>query len=157
MRIKLPLINKIFVIGFIDLNRIVIGLDSSSFCEEGEQIIVLDYDNLPLEEVREDVKRLQRNFGLPTFYIFSSSPGNYHAYCMTCLKFHEVMVIAFASKSDRNHKNFLLYNKISTVRITRKKGKPSKIRFVEKIPHKGQFREIPNAEELLMYILEDER
>lgn len=158
MRIRLPFINRVFVIGFIDLNRIVVGLDSTSFCEEGKQILMLDYDTLSLEEVRADIRGLQHKFGLPAMYIFSSSKDKYHAYCMTCFKFHQVMLITFSSKSDKNHKDCLLANKRSTLRITEKKGKESRIRFIEKIipgdrPTLSPYQEIHGAEEILKKVI----
>lgn len=154
MRIKLPFFDRIFVVGWIDLNNLVIGLDSTSFCCKGYQILMLDYDDLDYTSVVADVKKLQNKYGLPSFYLFMSSEGSYHAYCMTCLSFPQAVAITFDSRSDQAHKECLLYNKKSTLRITKKNN--NKIEFIEKISPsiKPRFSEIPNSERILRMVIE---
>lgn len=155
MRFRIPGTRLVFVLGLIDLEKTVIGLNSTSFCEEGKQILMLDYDKLDLEGVRDDVERLQRKYGLPRILLFESSPGKYHAYCMASLSFHEAMIITYDSQSDEHHKECLLANKKSTLRTTPKKGRSYGIRYMEQINSCDMPRhaEIPEAVDILLRVL----
>ena len=66
MRIKLPN-GKMLVIGLIDTKNIVIGLNSNSFFSSDKRdrhILMLDYDAIPFDELKRDVRRLQRKYDI---------------------------------------------------------------------------------------------
>lgn len=164
MRIRL--FNKILVIGMIDLNNLVIGINSNSFFskeERNKHILMLDYDDLDFKEIVKDVKRLQRKYDLPTFYIFISSRRRrikYHAYCFTPLTFQELLQIVFDSKADFGFKSCLLKFGFATLRFSPKKryGRFGIPEFYKKIPNPNSKREeIKEAFKVLQKLFEEER
>ena len=166
MRIKLPN-GKMLVIGLIDTKNIVIGLNSNSFFSSDKRdrhILMLDYDAIPFDELKRDVRRLQRKYDLPTFYIFISSKKNgkikYHAYCFTPLSFEEMSEIVFDSKADFGFKSCLLKFGFATLRFSpkRKYGRYGIPEFYKKIVNKSKKRkEIKGAFKILMKLFEEER
>lgn len=53
----------------------------SNKCEDAKYVLFLDYDTTPLETIRTECEGLQNDYQLSSFYIFESSPNNYHAVC----------------------------------------------------------------------------
>ena len=155
-----------FVADMIDLGNTVIGLNSNSlFSEEerGKHILMLDYDDIEWKDLRRDVRRLQKKYDLPTFYIFISSRKKkikYHAFCFTPLNFNELMRIVFDSKADFGFKACLLKFGFATLRFTpkRKYGAKGIPEFYKKIERKSKTRkEIEGAFEVVKKLMEEER
>ena len=65
----------------------------------------LDYDDLSLEAVEEDVRRLMRLFNLHHAWIYMSSSGNhYHAFIRPPLAREEMLKVVAASKCHKEYK-----------------------------------------------------
>ena len=162
----MPFTNKMLVIGTIDLDNIVIGLNSNSFFsqeERGKHILMLDYDDIKYKELKKDIMRLQEKYDLPTFYIFISSRKKvpkYHAFCFTPLNFMEMAKIVFDSKADFGFKSCLLKFGFATLRFTPKHGYGIRgiPKFYKKIERKSKTRkEIEGAFNVLKKLMEEER
>lgn len=94
-------------------------------CKDGHYIVVLDYDNLEYEWIVEEVKRLQKDFCLGTFHIFSSGNG-YHAVCLDKLLLSEYLMVLHASSVDAEFYRIPLtfQRRCWTLRLTTKRGVP---------------------------------
>lgn len=56
-------------------------------------VVLWDFDNSELNDIKIELKRLQNKYNLSTIYILQSSEKNYHAYCFTPCDFTEVIHI----------------------------------------------------------------
>ena len=90
-------------------------------CEDGFYIITLDYDDMELDCVTSEVKRLQNDFQLGNFYIFHSGHG-YHAVCLDKVTFKELLLIMQNSSIDKDYMEVPLYSgkKLWVLRVTDK-------------------------------------
>jgi len=61
-------------------NKEVIGYSNRT--KDGFFIVTLDYDSFPIDILVEELRRIQSDFGLSTFYVFKSSESSYHAVCI---------------------------------------------------------------------------
>jgi hypothetical protein len=74
-----------------------IGL--SSVCADSKHVVLLDYDGLPLIDVVEDFKELQRKFKLPYACLVKTKNG-YHVYCLAKFTYDKLFEIIEASECD---------------------------------------------------------
>ena len=132
------------VLDLIDTERIVFGLQSTSFCKDDKQVLFLDYDDKTLDEVKKDIKRLQKKYDLPDIHIYVSSNKDgverYHAFCFTPLEFSEHIRIIMDADIDFNYKKIFLNQHKSTLRFSAKNGQIPK--FLMTIKGKSKNREI---------------
>lgn len=93
-------------------------------CIDGKYIICLDYDRMNLEWILPEIRQLQNNLGLSTFYIFESSPGSYWAVCLTKVSFKHFVDIIRSTSCDDAYKTVPLYygKKLWTLRLSDKNG-----------------------------------
>lgn len=68
--------------------------------EDAYYLPFLDYDGVPLDFIIKELERLQFDFGLSTFFIFKSSPRNYHAVCLDKLTYKEWIDVLHDSSVD---------------------------------------------------------
>ena len=101
-------------------------------CKDGSYIATLDYDNLRLDWIKPELKRLQKDFNLGSFYIFQSSKSSYHCVCIDKLSFHEFIHILRNSTVDPNYVLVPLKfgKKLWTLRTTPKKNKIKYIGYI---------------------------
>lgn len=161
MRIKIR--DKILVLfDLIPLKRFVVGLQSNSFTPNGQNCLFLDFDDMPLKEVKEECRRIMNAYDLPNIYIYQSSKKErvlrYNCFCFTPLDYNTWLKILWDSKCDFHYKTIGTAEKRSTLRFTRKKGKDSIPKLVETLYRKSKTREeIPIALFVLEKLLKQER
>jgi hypothetical protein len=159
MRVKIG--NRVFTIGFMGLDRFAIGIDSTSFCENGKQILMLDYDDKKLKDVIKDCKKLQKKYDLPKMYIYQSSvhkTPHHNVFCFTPLDFEEHSIIVFDADVDFRYKEMFLINGFQTLRITAKKGVKECIpKLIKVLKSKSKRKELKNGAFIVEKLLEKER
>ena len=101
-------------------------------CKDGMYVICLDLDNVELEWIEGELRRLQEDFELGTFYIFRSSENSYHAVCLDKVLFVELISIMESSTVDPDYLRVPLKwgKKVWTLRLT---PKDKEIEFVKAI------------------------
>lgn len=124
----------------------------SNMCEDGSAILVIDYDNVDLEVVKDDYKAIQKNYDLQQGYLFKTGESSYHVICLTKMSPPVVYKIlletrcdfAFSSMPRRNpYRSYVL-------RISAKRGKdrPKYIGLIGKEENMG--REVSTAHQKLL-------
>lgn len=77
----------------------VLGYSSRTL--NGRYVLFMDYDNLELPTVVEELKYLQNKFKLSEFYVFSTGrEGAYHAVCLDVMPMQEAYEILKQSSCD---------------------------------------------------------
>lgn len=105
-----------------------------SLCENGQHILLLDYDNLELQQIYAEIKSLQTNFSLSTFYIFETSPQHYYTVCLDKISIDEYEQIMRWTNCDPNFRKGYNYNRMNSfVFRTSPKSDTKKIKYLEKI------------------------
>lgn len=70
----------------------------NSTLEDGNHIIMWDFDTAALDEVRGWLRGIQQVYQLPTIYIaFSSNNHSFHAYCLTRMPWLQTVSIVAAT------------------------------------------------------------
>jgi len=72
-------------------------------CRDGKYIVTLDYDNYNFEWIIDELKCLQADYMLGTFYMFESSPDCYHAVCLTKVSLNELVTIMRSTSIDTRY------------------------------------------------------
>jgi len=102
--------------------------------EDGLYIPFIDYDDLPFEYVVEELRRLQIDFGLSTFYLIQSSKQGYHAICLDKLSLYAFENVLQYTSCDRSYRDIPSKRGIKqwTLRVTKKNGfKPNFVGILE--------------------------
>jgi hypothetical protein len=97
----------------------------TSICKDDNHIILWDFDKI--KSVKKDLipslKKLQRQHNLSNIYLFRSSPGKYHAYCLKKHDFHDMFrIIRLTTFTDDNFLIYTARRMEGTLRISPKKG-----------------------------------
>lgn len=125
-------------------------------CDDGKFIIFLDYDDLPIEWIEQEVKHLQETYDLGDFYIFKSSNNGIHAVCFTKVTLTELQIILLNSSVCTEYVKipFQIGKRLLTLRLTEKnKQKPifyeristTKIKGLESFEHKQLIQKLFNC------------
>ena len=129
MEFRFTILNKRFVFKFDwrDVRSNTVA-GYTNRCIDGKYIVMLDYDNMELDWVINEVKFLQNEFNLSEFYIFRSNTANFHAVCLDKVNFWEYKDILESSSVDPAYKQipFKYGKKLWTLRVTPKNGKSLK-------------------------------
>ena len=109
-------------------------------CKDGKYVIFLDYDRIPIDWIKEELKHLQEMFEIGDFYLFKSSKESYHAVCLDKVNLHIYLSILKNSTVDTDYINVPLYfgRKTWVLRLTDKKNNP--VKFIGIL--KGKFSEL---------------
>ena len=112
----------------------------TSYCSDGQHILFLDYDKTMKWIVLQDYKRIQRLFGLPPAYLFTTKElsqdgekyGNYHVICLVKNYPNRIYNILSTTHCDVNYTSMPQRNifKNWVLRISNK-GKRNRPKFVE--------------------------
>uniref|UniRef100_A0A6H2A3T7 Uncharacterized protein n=1 Tax=viral metagenome TaxID=1070528 RepID=A0A6H2A3T7_9ZZZZ len=105
----------------------VVGVNSK--LDDDRHILMWDFDNTPLSEVKEALRRVQSRFLLSDIYILrSSEPSNYIAYCFTASDWRRVVeIIAQTEYIDWNFFKYGVYRGRFTLRVSAKNGNIPKL------------------------------
>jgi hypothetical protein len=102
LSVKIPFFNKTFrhhTILYASPDAWVHGYSSRTFA--GKYVLFHDYDNLELNDVVEELKFLQKEFGLSDYYIFKLDRENsFHAVCLDTFNISKAYDIQKATSSD---------------------------------------------------------
>lgn len=101
----------------------VIGVNSN--LEDGRHILMWDFDDVKLEDVKEGLSRIQRRYFLSTIHILETKDNqNYIAYCFTACDWRRaVEIIASTPLTDWQFFRFGVYRGHFTLRVTPKGGR----------------------------------
>jgi hypothetical protein len=114
----------------------------ASYCFDGQHVIFLDYDNVPLWLVKQDFKRIQEDFNLPPAYLFTTGEkkegkeifGSYHIICLAKFTPSKVYEIISKTHCDSNFMSMPLRNKyrnwILRTSDKKTKGRPTYLRVI---------------------------
>uniref|UniRef100_A0A6H2A3G8 Uncharacterized protein n=1 Tax=viral metagenome TaxID=1070528 RepID=A0A6H2A3G8_9ZZZZ len=103
----------------------VVGVNSE--LDDGNHIVMWDFDDVPLGDVKDALRRVQTRFLLSDILILrSSEPDNYLAYCFTSMDWRRaVMIVAETEHVDYQFFRFGVYRGHFTLRVGPKsKNKP---------------------------------
>lgn len=103
--------------------QFVVGVNSNGWADDFHHIVMLDYDDLPIEMVLEDALSIQRKYKLPDMLVMESSHKKYHVLCFTDLEIDELYKIMMDSKCCEKFRRCFMFNHFATLRITPKKNK----------------------------------
>lgn len=118
-----------------ELNHYVAGITNK--CRDGSYVVFLDYDDVPLEWIQEELKLLIDLFQIYHFHIFKTGNG-YHAICTNKVSLRDLVEIMRESSSDDAYKWVPLKRarKVWTLRTTEKDGnKPEFVTTIRSLDH----------------------
>ena len=125
--------NDIMVIKYFKLIDNIGGL--SSLTEDGYHVGFIDIDDYDIEKLIENLLRVQKEFGLSTFYILRSSDKSYHAICLDkhSFGFWIDVLRSFDNKMTLQYQRFAITRGRFVLRITEKgkKERPILIKTLE--------------------------
>jgi len=76
-------------------SKVCFGICSNT--SDGKHIIMFDYDDISLNDVKNDIIAIQKKFNLSAFYVLSSDNG-YNAFCLSKKSISEIKEIYNFSK-----------------------------------------------------------
>jgi hypothetical protein len=118
--------NHVMIIKFYRLLDNVGGM--SSLTENGFHVGFIDVDHYSLKKLKENLRKVQKEFGLSTWYILRSSKNNYHCICLDkhSFGFWIDVLKSFDNESTLQYQRFAINRNRFVLRITAKdiKDKP---------------------------------
>lgn len=78
---------------YITLLENRVGVNSQLYNEPDKHILLWDFDNANIDEIKSSLVAMQLRYRLPEILIVESSPEKYHAYCFASRPFMEVVHI----------------------------------------------------------------
>lgn len=99
----------------------------NSKIDDEHHILMLDFDGVEdLNDLLQDLRRIQYKYKLPDIYVVESSPNNYQAYCFKKLTWREAIHIATDCKYiDMNYVKLSLIRGYFTLRIDATDTRPA--------------------------------
>jgi len=117
--------------------------------EDGQYIVFLDYDGVPLDYIEDEIKFLQDNYYLSSAYIFFTGNG-YHVIFLEKMSIGELLRIMDSSTCDKDYREVPLLNnrRIWVLRQTRKKN--NGIKYLKEIRGVEYYRKRSKAHSLYL-------
>lgn len=143
MKIKLLMKRELTI--YLDKNFECEGIHSQITNKEDRHIIMWDFDNVHLDDLRLGLKMIQNYYCLPTIYIVESSPYRYHAYCFASRSFLEtISIISSTPYIDVNFIRLGVIRGYFTLRISPRNGKNNKLAdtLISKYQNEAEFSEL---------------
>jgi len=98
----------------------------SSLQSDGSHIVMWDLENCTLSEAEEDLRRVQKKYGLSHIFIFSDSEGSFRALCFTRVDYKTLLHILLDTEHlDPIFFDYTVKRKKATLRTDNKKGRPA--------------------------------
>lgn len=152
-RINLPFTNKVFRIYSLLYNKPNAWVHGySARCEDSRFVLFMDYDNMPFEDLKNELKYLQKKYFLGDFIVFKLDRENsYHAVCLDKFSMIEVYEILKDSSTDIAFTNSVknLQSKSWVLRWA-EKGERDAPKFACTLFSKFRKREQSNAHKLFL-------
>jgi len=100
-------------------------------CKDGQFVLFLDYDNVPLPWIQEELRNLQKTYNVGDIHIFKTSKG-FHVINTEKRSFTDILFLMKKTSCDPLYIDIpLRYGKKAwTLRLSDKKGK-DKTKFVQ--------------------------
>jgi len=123
---RLTIANRRITLTFAKIAK-VIGVNSE--LENGRHILMWDFDEIPLEEVCQDLRKVQTRYFLSDIHVCRTKvPDNYIAYCFTSQDWKTaVEIVAQTHKVDWQFLRFGVYRGHFTLRVTPKNEREIKL------------------------------
>lgn len=105
LKFRIPIVGHYvqFSIRLFPLMQTAAGISNRT--EDGHYVVFLDYDEIGLDEIENELARLQNDFDLGNFYIFGlDRPDSFHAICCTKLTAKECQEVINESGADQAFK-----------------------------------------------------
>jgi hypothetical protein len=106
------------------------GITSQVFDESGKptgkHYPFFDLESTSLENIKNNLQKIQRKYGLSNIYITSDNNKTFRGWCFSIVTFETFLKILIDCKSILDY-GFLLYTfkrKEATLRLSRKEGRP---------------------------------
>jgi hypothetical protein len=135
------------------LNKPQVVSGFSNRCEDGMQILTIDYDNVDISVVEEDWEFISQKFELSFGYLFKTAKG-FHVICLQKFIPAEIYEILRYTRCDDNYRDMPLRNPFRSyvLRISPKKnGKRPK--FIKKLDSFIDNPTISKAHRMLLHKL----
>ena len=117
---------------------------------DGLHIVLVEFDDVSLDKVIEALIRVQDDYDLSNWYIFSDKEGSYRAFCFKAVNFKFLMHIQLDTKYiDKNYIGYTLNRGKATLRTGKKLGRLVKQELVAIV--ESYFEPIPKAYERVLY------
>jgi len=99
----------------------------NSYLEDGRHILMWDFDDIPLEDVKQALRIVQCRYFLSDIHIFETREGeNYCAYCFTAVDWRRaVEILASTNFADMKYLKWCLFRGRFTLRVAPKMGRQS--------------------------------
>lgn len=126
MKINLSLFNiEIGIIASARKKRTETVKGITNRCEDGKYILFLDYDNIPYEWLKDELKAIQIEFSIKELFVMKSSKDSYHIISFEKMTRETYEQILHRSSCDKGYKTipFIWGKKLNTLRISEKNGK----------------------------------
>ena len=149
MKFEFQLFKRTFKMYFYthkELNKYVAGITNK--CVDGKYVIFLDYDDIPLKWVMEEIHFLLQEHDLGVFHLFRTNNG-FHAICTEKVTLRKLIAIMRDSSTDAAYLSVPLRRakKLWTLRVT-KKGRL--IKYVNSSYGKRSWRQISRPHAVLL-------
>lgn len=95
-----------------------------------KHIPIIDYDDLPIDEIKKDLIGIRRKYRLSSFYIFRTSRGRYTALCFKPVSWKSYRWILFTANCCVNFRHYTIKCKKGTMRIDPKPDKKSNLTLI---------------------------
>ena len=127
--IKLTILNWRFTFSMAPITKIV-GVNS--LLDDGNHILMWDFDDTTLNQVAEDLLVIQDVFELPRIYLLETKKDkSFIAYCFKRLPWRKIIEIITATKGvDYNFIKYGIYREKLTLRVTAKCGRKPKLVWI---------------------------
>lgn len=108
----------------------VTGVNSK--LDSGEHILMWDFDDKRLADVRNALELTQETYGLPAIYILETKKDkNYIAYCFKRLEWRKVVeIITYTPNVDWGFIKYGIFREHFTLRVTPKSGRRPKLVWI---------------------------
>ena len=115
----------------------------TSLCDNGQHIIMWEFDTTPLEKIIGELSKIYKTSKLAPIQIFESSPGHYHAICPSILEFRDlIMLQASCTYTELNSIIWTIRRRKATLRLTMKDHGYAP-RYIATIGEENEHREYP--------------
>ena len=103
----------------------VVGVNS--YLQDGSHILMWDFDDVPLEDIKQALRVVQSRYFLSDIYILETKEKqNYCAYCFTAVSWRQaVEILAATNYLDMKYLKWCLFRSRFTLRVGPKMGRTS--------------------------------
>lgn len=105
--------------------RVINVLGVNSKLQDGNHILMWDFDDVKLDLVISNLRAIQKSFDLPNIYILrTSEPHNYIAYCFKRFPWHKARaIVGMTNDIDENFYKWAVFRRRFTLRVGAKLGR----------------------------------